>query len=515
HVARSANFYQSLTEGNLVPRWAANLNWGYGHPILMFLYPLPSYLASFFHFLGFSYVDSTKVTFGLAYIASILAMFFWMRRQWGVWPGVVAAIFYGFAPYRFVDLYVRGAIGEHTAFVFPPLVGYGLLGLAKVKKVELLDLILTAGGVAGLILAHNAVSLMFLPVIGLYAWYLLAFVARDKKSFILVAASALFWGFMLAAFFWIPALLEGKYTLRDIVTRGDFRNRFVPFSWFFYSPWNYGGAVQFSKQVGFSHWLTVLASFWLFLKTKQKEIRWFLGGSLVIFFFSLFIMTGWSRPLWENLSILQKFQFPWRWLSVTVFVAAAAAGGVAHLWGKKMRDVVFTIILVVTVIYTLPMWRPKVYLQKPEDFYTGVYNSTTDTGESSPRWSVRFMEKRPKEVIEVAEGQASVTLGRRTTTEHNYVIKASTRARLVENTLYFPGWKVRVDGRQAEVEFQDPSYRGLMTFWVEEGTHEVSVRFGETKLRKAANLLALGAWGLLAGVIGAKIVTRKLWLNFR
>lgn len=65
HVARIANFYASLSEGNIIPRWAENLNWGYGHPILMFLYPLPSYLASFFHFLGFSFVDSVKIVFGV------------------------------------------------------------------------------------------------------------------------------------------------------------------------------------------------------------------------------------------------------------------------------------------------------------------------------------------------------------------------------------------------------------------------------------------------------------------
>mgnify|MGYP001590198170 FL=1 len=53
HVARIANFYQNLTEGNIIPRWAGNLNWGYGHPILEFLYPFPSYFASFFHFLGY------------------------------------------------------------------------------------------------------------------------------------------------------------------------------------------------------------------------------------------------------------------------------------------------------------------------------------------------------------------------------------------------------------------------------------------------------------------------------
>ena len=40
HVVRIANFYQNLQEGNLVPRWGENLNWGYGHPVMMFLYPL-------------------------------------------------------------------------------------------------------------------------------------------------------------------------------------------------------------------------------------------------------------------------------------------------------------------------------------------------------------------------------------------------------------------------------------------------------------------------------------------
>src|SRR3990170_4037105 len=70
HVARIANFYQNLSEGNIIPRWAENLNWGYGHPILEFLYPLPSYLASLFHFFGFTLVDSVKIVFGTGFILS-------------------------------------------------------------------------------------------------------------------------------------------------------------------------------------------------------------------------------------------------------------------------------------------------------------------------------------------------------------------------------------------------------------------------------------------------------------
>ena len=122
HVARIANFYQSLSEGNLIPRWAGNLNWGYGHPILMFLYPLPSYVASLFHVIGFSFVDSTKLVFGVAYILSALTMYLWMSSAFGKRAGLIGALLYIFAPYRFVDLYVRGAIGEHVAFVFPPLI---------------------------------------------------------------------------------------------------------------------------------------------------------------------------------------------------------------------------------------------------------------------------------------------------------------------------------------------------------------------------------------------------------
>src|SRR3989344_7583964 len=111
HVARIANFYNGLSEGIFFPRWAQNLNWGYGHPILMFLYPLSSYFASLFHFLGFSFVDSLKIVFGLGFIASGVTMYFWARNQFNEYAAIAAAALYLYSPYRFVDLYVRGAIG--------------------------------------------------------------------------------------------------------------------------------------------------------------------------------------------------------------------------------------------------------------------------------------------------------------------------------------------------------------------------------------------------------------------
>lgn len=475
HVARIANFYQSLVEGNIIPRWAGNLNWGYGHPILMFLYPFPSYAASLFHFVGFSFVDSTKLVFGIAYVASIFAMYLWGSDLWGKRAGFVAALLYGFAPYRFVDLYVRGAIGEHVAFIFPPLILWSL---------DRKQWVIGGLSVAGLILSHNAVSLMFAPVIGLYILYLNRLYIWSIITVIL--------GLLLSAFFWIPALFEGKYTLRDIVTNEDFANRFVHFTQFLYTPGN-----EFSKEIGIVGLGIIVFAIVLFFRRREK----FVGGVLIILGVSIVLMLPVSSPVWQGITILQKFQFPWRFLHLVVFCVSVLTGFVMSKVPVKHQLRVVVFIAVAALITTYPMWRAKAYREFPESFFTSVYAGTTDTGESSPIWSVRFMEHEPPAPIEEIEGSAQVELGARSTTKREYKVVSQNRTRLLENTLYFPGWQVSVDGQQVPVEFQDPNHRGLMTFSVDSGLHNVSIQFGKTKLRLFSELLSIFGLMLILGML--------------
>ncbi len=493
HVARIANFYQSLTDGNIIPRWAGNLNWGYGHPILMFLYPLPSYIASFFHWVGFSFVDSTKLVFGTAFAASVLAMYLWLSRAYGKSTGIAGALLYGFAPYRFVDLYVRGALGEHVAFVFPPLICWGLLLLAKKERPFFSPLLITLG-TAGLLLSHNALSLVFFPIIFLYMFYLFFFETKHRFRFLCLTSYILFLGFLLSAFFWFPAFFEGKYTLRDALTKGEFVNRFVPWQWFFMSPWNYGGGNEFSKEIGLLHWMGILGSAMVLFKSKVRKLRIGISVLLIVFLTSLFLMTEYSQLIWNKITIMQKFQFPWRLLSVSVF-ASAVLGAVA-ISKFQLRNVLLIAYCLLLIVQSVPMWQPKDYLVHPESFYAGVYAGTTDTGESSPIWSIRFMEQLPKAPYEIIEGKGSVASISRSTTRHEFSIDAKTRIRVLDNTLYFPGWGVFIDGQQTEVQFQDPRYRGLMTFWIPAGNHRIVVSFGDTKLRRLANILSVS--GLVA-----------------
>ncbi len=511
HVARIANFYQNLAQGNIIPRWAPNLNWGYGHPILMFLYPLPSYIASLFHFLGFSLVDSIKLVFGTTFILSGLAMYLWVKNFLSIEAGFIAGVLYMLAPYRFVDLYVRGAIGEHVAFVFMPLILYFIFKLSKKYSPLLL-----AGGafsVAGLLLSHNAISIIFFPVLTLYAIFLI-FINRERKSLISRYIGILVLGLGISAFFWIPAFFEGKYTLRNIVTAGEYASRFVQFQDLIYGNWNYGIGGQFSVQVGIVHWLSVLLSFPLsFYLYKKKNKLWILTtGFTFIFLITLFLMNQASNFIWERITILQKLQFPWRFLSITVFAASVLGGlSISVISNKKIRLLAASLLFISVLFLNKDYWHVKGYLEKPESFFTGIYNSTTDTGESAPIWSVRFMEKRPKTPLEVISGEATVIEIDRKVTMHSYQVEALGSTQLRENTLYFPGWKVLVDGKPVDIEFQDENNRGVMTFWVDAGKHRVDVMFEETKLRLFSNLISAASLVLL---LGYNVWGIKLWRRF-
>ena len=494
HVARIANFYQSLKEGNLIPRWAANLNWGYGHPILMFLYPLPSYIASLFSRIGFSLVDSTKLVFATTMVASGLCMYLWLGEAYGKRAGVIGALLYVFAPYRFVDLYVRGALGEHVAFIFPPLILYFLY---KNKFVG------ASFALAALILSHNAIAIMFLPIIVLYGLYLLICEEKNKMSFIIHYSLFIILGFALSAFFWIPAYFEGKYTLRDIVTSGEAMGRFVPWTRFLYSPWNYGQGDSLTKSLGFMQWAGIAGALILIRKTKRQQVRIVLLSALGILFVSFYIMTSWSKSIWLAVRLLQDFQFPWRFLSVSVF-AAAAAGGISISALLPHSKKLFIAFCLLTVLVTIPMWHPQAYAVHDASFYTGIYKSTTDTGESSPVWSVRFMEHTPAAPLEVIDGDARITNGFRSSTVHQYSVQVHRPTLFLENTVYFPNWNIYVDGVACEIQYQNPTYRGLMTFKMVPGTHSVRVVFENTKLRTVAGRISLVALAII-GVAGSGV----------
>jgi len=495
HIVRIASFYQSLSEGNIIPRWSHSLNAGYGHPIFMFLYPLPSYLGSLLHFLGANFATSVKLVLSLGFLGSGAFMFLWLKTHFSHWPSLVGAAIFQLAPYRFVNLYVRNALGEATAFMFLPLT---LLAFNQlIKKPTYLKLSLAGLSLAGLILAHNAVSLMFLPFLLAYIVILVIQKSKLSSRFYLYTLSALVLGFTLTAFFWVPALFEGKYTLREIVMQGDaFADHFPSFRQLIVPSWGYDNSYigvddKLSFQIGVLQWLLAAAGTYLLLKSKKIPSKQKLLGILALFTFLAYVllMLQNSLPVWQLITILKKFQFPWRLLIMPVMASSIlAALTISQIKNKK----IIAFILLGLLIQNFSYWKPRGDYLPPEEEVIAEYLGTTDTGESSPLWAVRFQEKPAKATLEVVHGAPiDYQIITRQSQLHEHTITATVPTQIAENTLYFPGWKVYVNERQVNPIFTDANWRGVITYPVPAGKSFVKVIFEDTKLRTVANTISL------------------------
>ena len=82
---------------------------------------LPYLVANLFHWIGFGYLDSIKLVYALAWIASGLTMYALARRWFSEQGALLAATVYVYLPFHIATIYVRGAFAESVAWAIMPL----------------------------------------------------------------------------------------------------------------------------------------------------------------------------------------------------------------------------------------------------------------------------------------------------------------------------------------------------------------------------------------------------------
>lgn len=481
HIPRIAAYFKALSDGQLPVRWASDLNYGYGSPLFIFYYPLPYFLGSALHAIGFSFIDSFKVLLGTAFVFAPICFYLWLRMLFPPYVAAVSAIVYGLAPYHFLDLFVRGAIGELFSFVFIPLV------LLSIEKKTIL-----AGAVwyGLLILSHNAFALVFTAV--------LAFYALLRKPFVSVV-KILTIGLGLSAFFWLPAMMEQRFTHSDLFISKKYLENFPTLMQLIWSPWGFSTEVAkpggLSPQIGPINVLIIVLS--LFFIKKYKQMRWLFYFGIVLLVGSVFLSLEYSIFAWNNLTFLKKFEFPWRFTAVSSFSAAILSALVFSTVRKKWL-MIATLLLLVFVSVTFTRIGPYEY------FYDSNYLNyahSTEFGAASTIWSAGDPIAYPKEPVEIISGNGVLSNYQRKPRVHAFSVEAQDQIAILDNTLYFPGWKVTVDDQKVPIEFQDANHRGLITFFVPKGKHHVTVRFTESPIRLISDIISLTTFSALVLII--------------
>jgi len=269
HLARIANYYIAIKDGHIPPRWAKNLNHKFGYPVFNFNYPLANILSYPLIVLGFNIEASLKIILFSFYFASGLFFYLWIRNHFSNFASFLAGLLYMLAPYQFLDIYVRGVVGENlTLALFPAVLLFLNRCFKKKSKITFLGLVLTTSMFS---LSHNLMVMVFSPLLLLYLLFLLKGGKRYDGGNVKTALFAFGLGYLLTSFFWIPALLEKQFvTLKAFDPAKFYKDHFIYLSQLFEPGWRFGFSVPgpedtMSFQLGLFHWLAVFLSFFTFI----------------------------------------------------------------------------------------------------------------------------------------------------------------------------------------------------------------------------------------------------------
>lgn len=201
-------FYKNLQNGVFYPRWAPDMNNGFGLPLFNYIPPLPNYIVDLIHSFGLSFIDSVTLSILLAMLLGVFFFYLWARLFW--WDRAVffASLLYVYISYCFVDIVLGDSIGGMYTFVFYPAFLWAITHVIKKKSTPFA--LLSGVFLASIIFSHTILAFMFMLLTILYSLIFLWKEKWNKKSLALLASSFIL-GISLSAIFWLPAIVETKY----------------------------------------------------------------------------------------------------------------------------------------------------------------------------------------------------------------------------------------------------------------------------------------------------------------
>lgn len=519
--ARLFELNKALKVDQIPPRWTEDLGFGFGYPLFIFYPPLVYYIGEAFHSLGFNYIDSIKLVFFASIFASAVAMYILVKEFWGKIPAVVSALFYIMAPYRALDLYVRGALAEAFSFVWLPLI---LWSFHKLQKTQKPLYILTSGlFLALLMLTHNLIFLPFMTILPFFLFFLF-WQSKSKKSFLIESLESFIIGAGASAFFWMPALLEKRSTIVDqllLVSLANYKIHFVYPQQLWNWPWGFGGSAfgladGISFKIGKLHIVAAVAAFlFAFLqqvrdKVKSRQTAYDLSLTsivLLLFLFAAFMTTFYSQFIWDLIPPLGYLQFPWRFLTFVVLTSSILSGALIYFLRLEILKIVCSVVLIIILIVpNFKLFKPQAYridltdkAALSEEVINWDVSSTSfeyaPSGvklyKNSQGTNTIKIEKSqiPKEKIEITKGLAQIDLTRNDTSHLEFKIDAAKDSELKVNIFNFPGWQLKVDGNLSPIN--DNNNLKLITLEIPRGLHYVQLVFKNTPIRSLANLITL------------------------
>lgn len=496
-------------------RWVPDGGYGFGYPQFLYYPPFVYYLGAFFHLLGLQIIDSVKLLFILGYVLSTVLMFIFLKTFLKAnLAAFLGAMLYTYVPYKALEVYVRGALSELWSLVFYPLIFLAIFQL--ITRKSLIYMVLLSLSLGGLLITHNLMAMIFAPPALIWCVSLLALEKQWKVSLKIISSGLL--GLGLAAFYTLPVLFERQYAHLETLLGGyfDFRQHFVNLERLFISNhWGYGSSGlgqdnDLTLSTGQIHWMLGLIALTLSIILFKKYKR--LATLTIILSLTevlvLFLIHQRSIFIWEALPVLIWLQFPWRFLTVSIFLLSFL-GSITAFYILKVNEKYAKIFVIITLlgisILHGQFFQPKNWLTitDQDKFSAALWQKqlTISIFDYLPTFAKLPPNHEAPKVPEILAGQAEFFSYQKGTNYQYGEVDVKEDAILRLPLFDFPGMEVSIDGQKiAHVnnDCRGEEYCfGLIAFPVTVGKHFIKAQLRNTPIRVVGDTITLGSFLIL------------------
>lgn len=515
HILTISQFYKALSEGEFPVMWADKFA-NYGLPLGTIAHQIPNYLGGLFTFVTHDPLISYYLLILVSLVGSAIGVYLLLILLVSSEAALVATTVYTFTTYRITNIFVRGAMPELFMTIWIP---YILIAIVKMQRDHhrntyfLFTLLCTL-----LILSHPMSLVLYLPFIV----FLLVSILKDHQMSWLRAGVSLVVALALSAYYLLPLKLESKYLYMGANSNLLVNDQSVdwaaissPFLRYVCAELNYifwrCADISFGPfELVLTSMLGVYVVIWLFFSSRPIfdstrianyfKLHFSSHISKHVFILSIcctgiafFLSSSLAEYLYVHIPLLGNIQIPSRFLSVYYFfftiVIAFLYDSISH---KRIASlVVIGLLYILLITLQFPQIYGKNYTHIPlanfffsKENYHGLM--------VQPKWTVESTTyPTTPEKARIVSGDGVILKKTLRNATRTYVVRANTPVLISDSTFYFPGWNVYIDGSPATIEFQDNAFRGVITFSVPVGTHEVRVVYEDTKVRKIGKIISL------------------------
>ena len=507
HYEFAQQVVDAFRAGELFPHFAGNANHGFGDVGLRVYPPLSYYALAIGYFAFGEWYAASIFVFFLIFLIGGVGIFLWSREFFDVNSSLAAAAIYTFAPFHLNEIYNNFLYAEFASGAVLP---FCFLFVTRVIRDRDLTAIFFLGlSFALLIVMHLPMTVIGSIALVIYAIAMIRF--SSVAPYARLGVSAII-GLVVSSFYWVRMITEMNLVKhsqpRFFANIWSYNENFLLSARTFTDFMNDGQTLWFGDLILVATIAICIPS--IFALRRSDHWKSFSLPVIVLSASAIFFTTPISYLIWNKVPLLQKVQFPWRWLNIATLAASIIAGAGSVLIFRRARLAkidtaafalaasILPFVFLSAFVVRAPYFTPRAELADG--------TRTLSEGETFegwwPIWAKRESFSR-KEKFE-ASGRNS-TIDEWLPTKRSFSIDEGEASDVSISTFYYPHWQAKVEGVLVSTDIPKD---GLIRLQIPKERVHVELNFVEPTIVTVSIWVSAIAWLLVLSALVLSYIRR-------